>query len=216
MDSVESLTFLRKVRCARLPCSFCPLSMSSRVFSLLVPFVLLAPKAFSADTRELTFERDVRPILKVHCTHCHGEEEQPKNGVDLRLRRFMDKALEGGSHVLVPGKPDASEMVLLIREGEMPKKGKKVSPEELATIERWIAQGAKTAKAEPESMPPGMFITEEDREWWSFRPITRAPVPATENPSARIRNPIDAFVLAKLREQKLDFAPDADKRTLLR
>ena len=189
--------------------------MSSRLFSLLVPAVLFAPGAFAADTRELTFERDVRPILKAHCTHCHGEEEQPKGGVDLRLRRFMDKPLEDGGHVLVPGKPDASEMVLLIREGEMPKKGKKVPPEQLAIIERWIAQGAKTAKAEPESMPPGMFITDEDRDWWSFKPIARPAVPTPEAPS-RVRNPIDAFVLAKLREQKLDFAPDADKRTLLR
>ena len=39
---------------------------------------------------ELTFERDVRPIVKAHCTHCHGEEPDPEGGVDLRLRRFMD------------------------------------------------------------------------------------------------------------------------------
>src|SRR4051794_4912360 len=132
------LTFLRKFRWARLPFRSVALSMSHPVISLLVPAILLAPGWLRAETRELTFERDVRPILKVHCTHCHGEEENPKGGVDLRLRRFMDKTLEDGGLVLVPGKPDASEMVLLIREGEMPKKGKKVSAEELATIERWI------------------------------------------------------------------------------
>ena len=121
-------------------------------FRMLPPltFLLLAlafaPVASGAVTRELTFERDVRPILKAHCTHCHGEEEKPKGGVDLRLRRFMDKTLDDGGHVLVPGQPDESEMVLLIREGEMPKKGKKVSPEELAVIEQWIAQGAKDSE----------------------------------------------------------------------
>ncbi len=175
----------------------------------------LAVRSAGAETRELTFERDVRPILKAHCTHCHGEEEKPKGGVDLRLRRFMDRKLESGGHVLVPGRPDESEMVLLIREGEMPKKGKKVSPEELAVIERWIAQGAKAMKPEPESLAPGMFITDGDREFWSFQPVARPAVPeAGKNP--RVRTPIDAFVLAKLRGQQLDLSPDADRRTLIR
>jgi len=159
--------------------------------------------------REVTFERDVRPILKAYCTHCHGEEEKPEAGVDLRLRRFMDKPLEGGGHVLIPGKPDESEMILLVREGEMPKKGKKLTPEHIAVLEQWIAQGAKVTKPEPETLPPGMFITDEDREWWAFKPITRTAAPATGHP-------IDGFVRTKLREQKLDFASEADKPTLIR
>jgi mono/diheme cytochrome c family protein len=194
----------------------CPfLRMSLRILSLTVATAVIAIGGARAETREVTFERDVRPILKAHCTHCHGEEEKPKGGVDLRLRRFMDKVLDEGGHVLVPGQPDQSEMVLLIREGEMPKKGKKVSPEELAVIERWIAQGAKVTKPEPESLAPGMFITDADSEFWSFKPVAKVTAPTIEN-AARVRTPIDAFVLARLREQHLDFAPDADKRTLLR
>ncbi len=177
-------------------------------------FLLLTAVAARALDREVTFERDVRPILKAHCTHCHGEEEKPKGGVDLRLRRFMDKPLEGGGHVLVPGKPGESEMVQLIREGEMPKKGKKLTAEQIAVIEKWIAQGAKVTKPEPETLALGMFITDEDREWWAFKPIARPAVPQTG--SDRVRSPIDAFVLAKLREQKLDFAPEAEKRALIR
>ncbi|MEP6670094.1 MAG: PSD1 and planctomycete cytochrome C domain-containing protein [Chthoniobacter sp.] len=176
---------------------------------------LLAPASLRAETRELTFEHDVRPILKAHCTQCHGEEEKPKAGVDLRLRRFMDRLTEDGDHILVVGKPDDSEMVRMIREGEMPKKGKKVTPEELVTIERWITQGAKTAGSEPETLAPGAYITNEDRQFWSFKPIPHPAVPQLEN-ATRVRTPIDAFVLAKLRQQKLDFAPDADKRTLIR
>ncbi len=179
--------------------------------------------------REVTFERDVRPILKAHCTGCHGEEEELKGGVDLRLRRFMDKPLKEGGHVVVPGKPDESELVLLVREGEMPKKGKKLTPEQLAVLEQWVAQGAKTTKPEPQTLAPGMFITDEDREWWAFKPIVRPAVPSLERqvagspnskPETRnpkpVSNPIDAFVLAKLRKHKLDFAPEADRRTLIR
>jgi cytochrome c553 len=179
--------------------------------------------------REVTFEHDVRPILKAHCTNCHGEEETPKGGVDLRLRRFMDKPLKEGGHVVVPGKPDDSELVLLVREGEMPKKGKKLTPEQISILERWVAQGAKITKPEPETLAPGMFITDEDRQWWAFKPIARPEVPSLEfrvsgdsnsKPETQntkpVSNPIDAFVLARLREQKLEFAPEADKRTLIR
>lgn len=176
---------------------------------------LTVPAFLHAEDRPLTFEHDVRPILKAHCVQCHGEEEKPKGGVDLRLRHFMDKPTEDGDHVLVVGKPDESELVRVVREGEMPKKGKKLTPAELATLERWITQGAKTAKAEPETLAPGIYITDDDRQFWSFQPIAHPTPPKLDN-AARVRTPIDAFVLAKLREQKLDFAPDADRRTLIR
>ncbi len=165
---------------------------------------------------DVSFEKDVRPILKAHCTHCHGEEEKPKGGVDLRLRRFMDLELDTARRVVEPGKPDLSEMILLVRSGEMPRKSKPLPPEQIAVLEKWIAQGAKVTKPEPEKLPPGMFITDTEREFWSFKPIARPAVPAIQNPESIIQNPIDAFILAKLREQKLDFAPEADKAALIR
>ena len=189
--------------------------MRPRAFRLIFTVVILIGRSVGAELPAVTFERDVRPILKARCTHCHGEEEKPKGGVDLRLRRFMDRSLESGGQVLIPGKPDQSEMVLLIREGEMPKEGKKVSPEELKVIERWIAQGAKTTKPEPETLAPGLFITDEDRELWSYKPMSRPAIPAIAK-NSRGRTPIDAFVQEKWRGQSLDFAPEADRRTLIR
>ena len=189
--------------------------MSPRFIPLTLIAASLGSGLVRAETRPLTFEHDVRPILKAHCTQCHGEEEKPKGGVDLRLRRFMDKELDSGDHILVAGKPDDSEMVQLIRDGEMPKKGKKVPAAELAVLESWIAQGAKTEKPEPASLPPGTVLTDEDRAFWSFKPVAKAPIPSLED-AARVRTPIDALLLAKLRPQGLDFAPDADRWTLLR
>ena len=183
--------------------------------ALWLALIASCAAASEAQPQSLTFEHDVRPILKTHCTHCHGEEEKPNGGVDLRLRRFMDKTVDDGAHVLIPGKPDDSELIRVIRDGEMPKKGKYVAPAELAILERWIAQGAKAAKPEPETLPPGPVVTDEDREFWSFKPIVKPGVPKIEN-APRVRAPIDAFIAARLRENKLDFAPDADKRTLLR
>ncbi|HEX2750081.1 MAG TPA: PSD1 and planctomycete cytochrome C domain-containing protein, partial [Verrucomicrobiales bacterium] len=164
---------------------------------------------------EVTFEKDVRPILKAHCTHCHGEEEKPDAGLDLRLRRFMDKVLDGDVRVVVPGKPADSGMIKMIRSGKMPKKGKKMPEADLAILERWIAEGAKTTRPEPESLAPGAVITDEERAFWSFKPIVSKAPPELQD-AGRVRTPIDQFVLAQLRSHGLDFAPDAEKRTLLR
>lgn len=179
--------------------------------------VLLCSLAVTARGGEavLTFEKDVRPIVKAHCTHCHGEEEKPEGGVDLRLRRFMDMTLDGGGHVVVAGDPAKSELVKIIKSGEMPKKGKQVSEADLAIIEKWIAQGAKTAKPEPLVMAPGPIIMDEDREYWAFQPVKRPKVPSNMD-AKQVRTPVDAFVLAKMGEKGLHMAPEADRRTLIR
>ena len=179
--------------------------------AVLLPF--LSVTLHGADA-VLTFERDVRPIVKAHCTHCHGEEEKPEGGVDLRLRRFMDHDTDSGP-MLVPGHPEKSGLVQIIKSGEMPKKGKPMPEVELAVIEKWIAQGAKTAKPEPLTLAPGPMISDEDREFWAFQPVKRAPVPMVKNAS-RVRTPVDAFLLAKMQPAGLDFAPEADRRTLIR
>src|SRR5712671_6024351 len=90
-----------------------------------------------------TFEKDIRPILKAHCFDCHGEGEKLKGGLDLRLRRLMLKGGDDGP-VIVPGKPEKSLLVKLVSSGEMPKREKKLTPEQVATIKSWIATGAKT------------------------------------------------------------------------
>ena len=95
-----------------------------------------------ADGATPTWEGDIRPILKAHCTHCHGEEDPIEAGVDLRLHRFVLREAEGYGPLLVPGNTAAGELLRVIRSGEMPKAGKRVSSEELATLEAWVAAGA--------------------------------------------------------------------------
>ncbi len=174
-------------------------------------FIALAATGHTEESA-LTFEKDVRPLLKAHCTLCHGEEAKPKGGVDLRLRRFMDRPLESGAALLVPGKPEASELVAIIERGEMPKKGHPVPPDQLATIKKWIAQGAKTARPEPETLGNGPLITEEERAHWSFQPVKRPEVPKVEGATT----PADAFLVAAMAKEGLAFAPEADRATWLR
>lgn len=163
------------------------------------------------------FERDVRPILKAHCFHCHGEGEELEGGIDLRLRRHLAEAAGAeGDPVMTPGEADQSLMVALMRSGEMPKGEKKVSAEEIAVVEAWIARGAPTARPEPESVPQGFFITEEERNFWSFQPIARPPLPkVADDEKARVRTPVDLFVAAALAERGLRLAPEADPVTLI-
>lgn len=155
----------------------------------------------------LMFEKDVRPIVKAHCTHCHGEEEKPEGGVDLRLRRFMDE-------LIVPGQPAKSKLVEVIRSGEMPEKGKPLTEAQLAVIEKWIAQGAKTAKPEPLALAPGAVILDEDRQYWAFQPVKRPKVPQVKG--LTVTNPVDGFILAEATKKGLAMAPEADRRTLIR
>src|SRR5262245_33014907 len=91
----------------------------------------------------LTFEVDVRPILRTHCFGCHGATSEKKGGLDLRLVRSQVAGGDSGP-AIAPNDPDASYLVERIRSGEMPPSGEKLSPREIETVVRWIAGGAKT------------------------------------------------------------------------
>src|SRR5262245_49981742 len=186
---------------------------SIQLLHLVSVGLLLSPiLAFAAAPP--TFEKDIRPILKAHCFDCHGEGEKLKGGLDLRLRRLI---LQGGDDgpVIVPGKPDQSLLFKLVHSGEMPKREKKLTRDQVALIKQWISSGAKTARPEPAEIGKGAGITEEDRAFWSFQPIRRPAIPRTK-PKDRVRTSIDAFLVNALAKQKLGFSPDADKITLLR
>ena len=111
----------------------------------------------------------------------------------------------------MPGKPDESLLLDYISgdKPEMPKDDKPLSAAEVAAIREWIASGA--------AWPAGVELTDKrqyDFNWWSLRPLERPSPPAVH--SDWVRTPIDAFILAKLQEQKLAPSPEADRRTLIR
>ncbi|HIM22698.1 MAG TPA: DUF1549 domain-containing protein, partial [Verrucomicrobia bacterium] len=155
----------------------------------------------------VTFEADVRPILKAHCFRCHGEDSSAKGGLDVRLRKLL---LKGGKHgpAIALGQAEKSLLYKKIRDGKMPKEQAKLPAEEIETIRQWIEQGAKTVRPEPDS--PDEWITEEERSFWAFQPIKTPPVPSGA------ANPIDAFLLRKLKANELGFSREATKRTLIR
>ncbi|MEW4569017.1 PSD1 and planctomycete cytochrome C domain-containing protein [Tautonia sp. JC769] len=164
----------------------------------------------------LSFERDIRPIFREHCIHCHGEEDDPKAGLDLRFVRTM---LDGGltGEAIVPGDRDGSFLWHRVEDDEMPPGDGKLSADQKATLAAWIDAGARTLRPEPDEIPPPgtVILSEEDTDFWSFRPITRPELPEVEH-ADRVRSPIDAFLLDRLEAEGLGFAPEADRATLIR
>lgn len=174
----------------------------------------LAAASAEDNGRGLTFEHDIRPILRAHCLDCHGAEDTLQGGLDLRQARLAMKGGESGS-ALVAGDPAASHLLARVRSGEMPPGELKVTPAELATLTEWVRQGAKTVRPEPETLPPGLGITPEERSWWAFQPLRRPETPQVQA-QQQVRTPIDAFLLQKLEQNGLTFSPEADKATLVR
>ena len=172
------------------------------------------PAAAGATPEVLSFEKDVRPILKAYCLDCHGGAEKLNGGLDLRLRRFIVTGGESGA-AIQPGSPADSILVRRMVEGAMPPGEKKVPAEKIQIIERWIAAGAPTANDEPLKLDPGIGITSEERAYWAFQPVRR-PEPPAVNAVDRIRTPIDAFILAKLEANGLTINTEADRFTLLK
>ncbi|MFV0443767.1 MAG: DUF1553 domain-containing protein [Planctomycetaceae bacterium] len=177
-----------------------------------------------------SFERDVRPLLKRRCLGCHGEQPDLAGGLDLRLRRTVLAGGDSGAAV-VPADPDASLLLQQVRSGDMPPgDARKLNPEEVQLLREWIVTGANVDQPEPERLPPPgePFLLDTELNHWSLQPLVLsktgdvAAVDVTDAHAAdgTVRrgdhNQIDAFIAAKLSEKGLTFAPEADRRTLVR
>ena len=180
----------------------------------VICLLLISPVATAADSlSEPIFETDIRPILKANCFHCHGEEDKFEGKLDLRLTWLMIQGGESGPSLNI-AQPDQSLIVKRITTGEMPPGEKKLSSQQIELIRRWVANGAKTARPEPES-PSVADFTHEERLFWSFQPISNPAVPNVSN-SIQVRSPIDPFLLAQLEQHQANFSNEADRRTLIR
>jgi mono/diheme cytochrome c family protein len=198
----------------------------ARHFLLLLGAFLLAASAKAAEPRSSAsadlefFEKKVRPVLAANCYSCHGSEKQ-KAGLRLDSRGSMMTGGDSGP-VVVPGNPQDSLLVKAINyqaEPQMPPKGK-LPDDQIAALTEWIRRGATWPMTETKVRPvtastPEFKITEKDRAFWSFRPITNPPLPSIRDGSWP-KTSIDHFVLAHHEARGLHSVGPADKLTLLR
>ncbi|VTR97774.1 PSD1 and planctomycete cytochrome C domain-containing protein [Tuwongella immobilis] len=174
-----------------------------------------------ADSGDDLFENKIRPLLLTHCQSCHAGDKI-KAGLDLTSRANLLRGGDSGP-AIVPHKPDMSLLVQVLTytgDVQMPPKGK-LAASDIDAVREWVRLGApwpaKLANEGRPTGPKGFAISDEQRNFWAFRPVT-APTPPTLSgtPSTWIRNPIDAFILAKLESAGLRPAPEADRATLIR
>ncbi len=121
------------------------------VLCLIVAAFSLQVRADDALSGTLTFEKDIRPILRAHCLDCHGATDDLKGGLDLRQVRLMLKGGDSGPAIKT-GHADESLLMARIASGEMPPGEAKVTPHEREILTQWLAQGAPTARPEPETI----------------------------------------------------------------
>ncbi len=166
----------------------------------LLPLALFA--AALACGAPADFERDIQPIFAKRCSGCHGPQQQ-MNGLRLDQRDAAMKAIQ-------PGNSAASKLIARITSTKkgfaMPPAGAPLTGTEIANLRAWIDDGAKWPAASTKASPA---------THWSFQPVHR-PVAPEVRARAWVRNPIDAFVLARLESENIQPSPEAGRRTLLR
>lgn len=182
------------------------------VLVFLGPAMVLGQDPDSAAGMKL-FQEQVRSILIHQCLECHGGKSV-KGKFDLNTREAL---LDSG---YVEEKSDSSYLIELIEhkaEPHMPFKAPKLKEAEIALIKQWIDLGAPYDKPLLDASRPvgAMEVSEKDREFWSFRPLSTVtpPSPANDNWS---QTPIDKFILAKLQTEGIQPNSEANRRTLIR
>jgi hypothetical protein len=167
------------------------------------------------------FENKIRPVLAERCYECHSAKaEKIKAGLLLDSRSGVVKGGDTGP-ALTPGDPDASMLIQAVRHEDkdlsMPPK-KKLPDEQIAALVEWVKMGAPDPRTD-DTVAVMKAKTAIDwtkaRDWWSLRPL-QSPAPPAVGEVEWPANDLDRFLLARIEESKLQLAPDADKRTLLR
>jgi hypothetical protein len=169
-----------------------------------------------AAPKKLTFENDVLPIFRARCLSCHSGK-RPKAQLDLSTHRGV---LIGGKSGAVI-RQSAAESSLLwskIASSLMPPSGTKLTAKEKGVVRVWINEGANgkaSAEAKQLSGQNQFKITDEDRNFWSFKTPTKSALPAVKSKEL-LRGSLDAYVLHRLEQSGLTFSDDASKPTLIR
>jgi hypothetical protein len=172
-------------------------SFSRRFCVSLAVVALSVDSAFAQPKPE--YNRDIRPIFADNCFACHGPDSAARKA-SMRLDQRA-AAIKAGA--FDPGNADDSELVRRIfstdpkEQMPPPKSRKSLTAEQKNRLKTWIAAGA-----------------EYQPHWSLIAP--RRPQPPTVKDAAWVRNPVDAFILAKLEAEGLKPAPEADRRTLAR
>ncbi|HLK62429.1 MAG TPA: DUF1549 and DUF1553 domain-containing protein [Bryobacteraceae bacterium] len=202
--------------------------MPSRLFFAALPLFALSVDLAGAQTPaqlEL-FEKNARPLFAEKCAPCHNSKLK-SGGLDFSSVEGMHDAASTGVFANA-AEPDKSVVLKALgyeSQIKMPPQGK-LAAETIAAVREWVAAGAPLPAVTPSAgnslegtgvRPVALrgVITDADKKFWAFRPISSAPPPSPKQKGWAV-NPIDQFILASLEKNGLSPAPPASKTVLLR
>jgi hypothetical protein len=154
----------------------------------------------------IDFNFQIRPILAEHCYACHGPDEKARKAklrLDVAEEALRLRDARTDERAIVPGHPEQSLVYQRItttnEDDRMPPLSSKLalSADQQEILRRWIEEGA------------------EYKPHWAFIPVRPVAVPEPVQTN-RMRNEIDAFVLAGLEKHGLTLSPEASQETLIR
>lgn len=177
------------------------------------PAPAVAPQVAALNSAD-EFTVKVQPILVSTCYDCHGPA---KSRGGLRLDSPA-RLLKGGTNgpCIVPGDSAKSLLILRVKgmgsEKRMPLDHPPLTPVQIQTLASWIDQGAK--------LPGGETLAAassdpEKQDHWAYNKPIRPAVPSVKE-ATWVKNPIDAFLLARLEKEGIKPSPEADRITLIR
>ncbi len=159
------------------------------------------------------FDRDIRPILDKHCLACHGPQKQ-RSGLRVDGLSLLRQGGDRGPAVSSESGSESLLIQAIAGDGsavpQMPPKGGRLKPEEVALIRAWIDRGTHGLTDRSATNPPTPAS-----DHWAFRPVVRPPLPMVRDLTWR-RNPIDRLILARQERAGVGPASEADRATLLR
>jgi hypothetical protein len=171
---------------------------------IILAAVACADESVADDAEHIQFfETEIRPLLVNRCYECHsGISQTLKAGLRLDSKAAILKGGDSGP-VLVPGKPKESLLIESIRyeSNEMPP-NEKLNDRQIAALTKWVKLGAPWPKEAAMQSKETGYDWEGMRKHWAWRPIRKVEPPAAGN-DERIKNPIDQFVTAGLRDAGL-------------
>ena len=180
------------------------MSVLQKIYIFCQCMALICPTAMAETSERVDFNSHIRPILSDNCFFCHGPDATHREG-GLRLDLKEAALAEGDSGLIaiVPGKPEESELMQRILEPDpdlqmpKPESGKHLSHQEIELLRRWIEQGA------------------EWEDHWAYRTPSKTKHPSVHDKQWPL-NATDRYILARLDDESVAPAQDADPITLVR
>jgi hypothetical protein len=182
--------------------------ISKTVWIVLILIIGVTAFSFITSGHNVDYNTEIKPIFNKKCITCHGGVKR-QSGFSLLFRSEALAVNKSGKAAIIPGDPDNSELIrrLSLKDPEerMPYKHPPLSGDEIATLKKWIKQGAKWG------------------DHWAYVPVEKTEAPKVDNwffgttgGGSWTNNSIDNFIYQRMREEGLKPSEEADKATLVR